>query len=1575
MSTDPRHHEPNAPSPGGEELDALLREWHRQNAERAAAGRESLMARLRAEAEKPAGAMKLELPPLIDDEMEQSLRARTKPDDRAGPVVTVVRRFTMHRMWSAAAAALILAATLPLIMINRGGGPGVPGLVPPSGSSASIQPASFEGYVMCPEGGRLEAKDPEGNLLGPCELKHTDVVVDVSGFLTRVTLTQKYHNPHTDKIEALYTFPLSERGAVDRMTMMIGSRVIEGQVKEKGEARRIYEQAKAEGRVASLLEQQRPNIFSQSIANIEPGATIDITISYVETTKQVGGVFEFDFPTTITPRFTPGSPITGDTPPPAPRPNLMRRHGLVLLAPATISELRAGDLTSRSPLTEAQLSEMLRRAAPIRAASSNANIWYTFRAAYQDGSAEFGTLYTDGLGTVNGRWFCIPDGAMPGAADVLAEGAATTPGAAFAPDTDRVPDASKVTPMPAKPGTRAGHDISITVNIDTGGPVLGAVSSPLHEIVTTKAGSRATVKLKGDADIPNRDFVLKWRQESRDVEPAVFTSSGDRGNFFAVQLVPPPAMNDDEIAAIAVPREMVFVLDVSGSMSGRPIEKAKEVLDKALSTLRPNDTFNVIRFQNSLVTLWGGARRATPENLVEARAFYNQEIGGGGTQMLAAIQAAYGAGGPDAPQRFTGLTPLDLANLPADRRDVTVDVPFDQFRRVQFDAAIERRNPPVETWMIRANQTVEIEALPLIKIPSTEGAAPDAFYRLHGVWETAGGRRVFAVRSASIESRTQRDPYRVIVFLTDGAISNENEVIAEIQAKHGRAAIFSFAIGNSPNRYLLDSMARFGRGEVEYVYESTNADEVIARFAQRIQTPVLTNIKVEFSPNLNVLDVMTALGGGGGSVSNINTIPDLFDVKPLTIVGRYNQPATGTVTISGMTAAGPYRRVVNLDLPAPLAPEQRQALDAIRSGNVSDTISTLWARAKVEAVTGEDLRGVLAGNMRPDLRSQIVTLGETFNLVTQYTSFVAVDRLRITVAGKPRLVHIPIELPAGTQYEGFFGRPATPARELDDDMALLNFGSQLTPYSYGVETAPTGEQLFAFTLNVPLAVGDGTLDVASPYTSEKPDYHLFDALTAANPADPASPGEPAQEKQRSFRVSADPAARAQDSSQAKRTESGAVAGKPASEEARSFKRTERPATAARGDAPRPRDDDGSGRGGSAAPGRAPAQAGQGVKELAQDSKKKDAEDKTGAGAPSSAGQPAPPAEAKAPGGATPPPAPAPTSAPAQAPAAAPPSPVQITAGGEVVREAERKAEAAHERMRENLSDLQLTMMPAGASAVLRYTDSDSAFFGFVKRIDESSPAGAWQIAGVEQERTADAAALLGNYFDIIYSPAATLEQNKLSGGVEAAEGASKSMTSHPRSDPEANAGKPAPRHRVVLAEHIIIRIGVLVHENKLEQAASLAAGLANAIPGVAEAAEVSRVLTDASVAPEERVRVIDEQSESAKKRLEAIRREAKLRQRLDASLVEIAIADGYPRTLSELSDKPAPGGVTMIDGGILLSILVTDAGDKMKESLAAAGLRIETADQQTKVIVGVAPLGRLADVALVEGVRKVEATR
>src|SRR5688572_16581636 len=155
--------------------------------------------------------------------------------------------------------------------------------------------------------GSLFARDKEGKALGACPLKNTSVKTDVSGFVARVRVRQEFENSLTEPIEAIYTFPLSQNGAVDDMTMTIGSRTIRAKIMKREEARQVYEQAKTEGKAASLLDQERPNIFTQAVANIMPGEKIVVEISYVETLKYEDGAYEFVFPMTVGPRYIPAS--------------------------------------------------------------------------------------------------------------------------------------------------------------------------------------------------------------------------------------------------------------------------------------------------------------------------------------------------------------------------------------------------------------------------------------------------------------------------------------------------------------------------------------------------------------------------------------------------------------------------------------------------------------------------------------------------------------------------------------------------------------------------------------------------------------------------------------------------------------------------------------------------------------------------------------------------------------------------------------------------------------------------------------------------------------------------------------------------------------------------------------------------------------------------------------------------------------------------------------------------------------------------------------------------------------------
>jgi Ca-activated chloride channel family protein len=621
--------------------------------------------------------------------------------------------------------------------------------------------------------GSLQVTDEHGQVVGQCPLKHTDVQAEISGFLSRVLVTQLFGNPYQEKIEAVYTFPLPQNAAVDEMTLTVGGRTVRGKIKPREEARAVYEAARAAGHVAGLLDQERPNIFTQSVANIMPGEQVKITISYVETLKYEDGSYEFVFPMVVGPRYIPGK-ATG-------------RQG--------------------------------------------------------------------------GGW---------------------------SPDTDRVPDASRITPPVSfdpstMQATRAGHDISLDVTVDAGVPII-ELRSGLHDIdVQRPDGHRALVRLKNKSEIPNRDFILKYKVAGQKVEDAVLVHRAARGGFFTLVIQPPDRVNTGEVT----PKELVFVLDSSGSMTGFPIEKAKETIRLALDGLYPQDTFNLITFSGDTHILFPKPVPATRENIREAQSFLASRQGQGGTEMMKAIIAA--------------LEPSDA-----------------------------------------------------------------------------------------------QDHVRIVCFMTDGYVGNDMEIVSEVQ-KHPNARVFSFGIGNSVNRFLLDKMAEYGRGEVEYVSLNDDGSAAAQRFHERVRNPLITDIKLDWG-GLPVADVYPA------------RIADLFSARPIIICGRYSQASSGVIRLVGKRSNGYFVREIPVYLPET---ETRH-----------DVLPTLWARARVANLMGQDYLGVQQGTPRIDIRDQITQLGLEFRLMTQYTSFVAVEEMTITDGGQPRRIEVPVEVPDGVDPRGIFGDAA-----------------------------------------------------------------------------------------------------------------------------------------------------------------------------------------------------------------------------------------------------------------------------------------------------------------------------------------------------------------------------------------------------------------------------------------------------------------------------------------------------------------------------------------------------------------------
>ncbi len=613
--------------------------------------------------------------------------------------------------------------------------------------------------------GSLFVLGADGEGTSTCPLKHTRVQAEISGFLARVNVTQQFENPLEEKIEAVYTFPLPQDAAVDDMVMRIGDRTIRGTIKQREEARAIYEAARNAGHVASLLDQERPNIFTQSVANIMPNATITITISYVEMLRYEEGSYQFVFPMVVGPRYIPGTP----------------------------------------------------------------------------------------KGKQGGGW---------------------------APDTDRVPDASRVTPLVTPEGTRSGHDIALEVTLDAGVPITD-VRSTLHEIEAIRpTPSRAVVRLKDRATIPNRDFILRYDVAGRDIQDALLTHKGREGGFFTLILQPPARVSAEEVT----PKELVFVLDTSGSMSGFPIEKAKETMRLALDNLYPPDTFNLITFSGDTRILFPHPVPASRQNLRLAQEFLTSQQGSGGTEMMKAIRAA-------------------------------------------------------------------------------------------------------------LDSSDAQDHVRIVCFMTDGYVGNDLEIIAEIQ-RHPNARVFAFGIGNAVNHFLLDRMAECGRGEVEYVTLQDDGSAAARKFHERIRNPLLTDVSINWE-GLPVADVYP------------RRIPDLFSAKPVILSGRYLGQARGQIRLSGNLAGQSFSRELEVLFPD--------------SEPQHDVLATLWARRRVDDLMSGDYDGIQSGEPRPDIKEAITQIGLQYRLMTQYTSFVAVEETIITEGGQPRRIDVPVEMPEGVSYQGVFG--------------------------------------------------------------------------------------------------------------------------------------------------------------------------------------------------------------------------------------------------------------------------------------------------------------------------------------------------------------------------------------------------------------------------------------------------------------------------------------------------------------------------------------------------------------------------
>jgi Ca-activated chloride channel homolog len=342
-------------------------------------------------------------------------------------------------------------------------------------------------------------------------LESTKADVHITGVIANVVVTQTYRNDGDRTISARYVFPASTRAAVYGMKMKIGSRVIEAKIKEREEARKEYEEAKAAGKTASLLEQDRPNVFSMNVANILPKDKIEVVLSYTELLVPTDGVYELVYPTVVGPRY--GS--------------------------ETLDTKAADNKFVASP--------------------------------YQR--------------------------------------AGDTPTYAF--------------------------DINVSV---AAGMKIQQLDSPSHKINTAFANSNAnaTVSLDNGSATGNKDFVLRYRLAGSDIQSGLLLFPGAKENFFLMMVQPPHRPALEQIPA----REYVFIIDVSGSMHGFPLDTTKTLMRDLLGKLRPTDRFNVVLFAGGSALFADKSVDADKDKINDAIAFIDRETGGGGTELLPALERA-----------------------------------------------------------------------------------------------------------------------------------------------------------------------------------------------------------------------------------------------------------------------------------------------------------------------------------------------------------------------------------------------------------------------------------------------------------------------------------------------------------------------------------------------------------------------------------------------------------------------------------------------------------------------------------------------------------------------------------------------------------------------------------------------------------------------------------------------------------------------------------------------------------------------------------------------------------------------
>ncbi|MBK8464731.1 MAG: VWA domain-containing protein [Chloracidobacterium sp.] len=434
---------------------------------------------------------------------------------------------------------------------------------------------------------------------------------------------------------------------------------------------------------------------------------------------------------------------------------------------------------------------------------------------------------------------------------------------------DNAPKSGPVNAAYLRQGNSGPSRLHISTRISAGVPIED-VTCISHQI-TTDWPSRSVAQLILDDADPfqgNRDFVVRYRLAGDQIKSGLILFQHEDENFFLYMAQPPQRVKAEGIP----PREFIFVVDVSGSMEGFPLDTAKQLLVNLIGGLRAQDYFNVVLFAGDSTTLSQVPLQANRENITLALDLLSRQRGAGGTELLPAVQQA-------------------------------------------------------------------------MSLPRGQGIS------------------------------------RSIVLITDGYISGEKGVFDHIRANLNQCGVFSFGIGSSVNRYLIEGVAKAGMGEPFIVTEPSEAAATAENFREYIQSPVLSDIKLR-AAGFDVYDVFPA------------HIPDMLAQRPLIVFGKWRGPVGGTFELTGKTGAGDYSNTLDVA--------------GVQADSDDPALRYLWARNRIA-----ELSDYGSEYLADDKVKEITSLGLKYNLLTPYTSFIAVREKIVNPSGSADDVSQPLPLPLG----------------------------------------------------------------------------------------------------------------------------------------------------------------------------------------------------------------------------------------------------------------------------------------------------------------------------------------------------------------------------------------------------------------------------------------------------------------------------------------------------------------------------------------------------------------------------------